>query len=66
VYVLLAAGVVAFCIRHTRDRHAGIAEFYLAPFALVGAVALWTSKLPYPIKVLWSVPLAVILFVAIV
>ena len=66
VYLLLAAGAIALCIRFTADRHAGIAIFFLAPFALVGAVALWSSKLPYPQKAMWTIPLAIILLVAFV
>jgi len=61
VYLLIACGVLAACFRFMNGRGPGLAEFYLFPFVVVGAIALWTSGLRVTAKLLWSIPLAVVI-----
>ena len=57
VFLLIAAGVVAVSVRIATSTDSHFGMFYLLPFALVGIVALWYSKLSYGAKLLWSIPL---------
>ena len=47
--------------RRRKGKDVPISHFFLLPFALVGTVALWSSRLDLWAKALWSIPLAVVL-----
>lgn len=61
VYLLVAAGVLLVVNRLSAAADVEYGVFWLMPFAVVGLIALLTSKLSYPAKLLWSIPLLVVL-----